>query len=79
MKNFLIGLAIANMQALGFELRARDTNTTGADDGVGVLLTVTAPVLQTFAAGGGESKVRAALKAAADAIYVFLGLTPVQG
>lgn len=78
MKNFLIGLAIANMQALGFELRTRDANTTGADDGVGILLTVTAPVLQTFAAGGGESKVRAALKAAADAIYTFLDTNPPQ-
>ncbi len=78
MKNFLIGLAIANMQALGFMLRSQDADSTGADDGVGVLLTAAAPVLQTFAAGGGESKTKVALKAAADAIYTFLGLTPAQ-
>jgi hypothetical protein len=59
------------MLSVGSYLKARDSNTTGADDVVGTLLLTASPAIDGLQAGD-DSMVRKALKATRDVIDGYL-------
>ena len=74
-KNFWYQFALAQIQSVGFALKAQDADNTGNDDMIGNLLNAVGTALSAFLRGDVKG-FRGALKTIADSIYTFLEDTP---
>jgi len=75
--NFFAMLAPTAMATAGSYLKAKDANTTGADDAIGAILIAGAPAVEIALSGGNDTKkLKKAMTAIRDAAQAYLDSNP---